>query len=123
MKFLIKLILSVVLTLVLSMWLPFWAPAIGIILINYFIKSSGWSSFFSGFLGMGLTWLVYAWMLSTGEANVINEKMAEIFMGLSPEIMFIISGLIGGITGGISAVIGFLFQPAVKVNMSNNPYH
>ncbi len=123
MKFLVKTILAAGLTILLSPYFPFWASAIAILILNFVVRTGGWSSFFSGFFGMGITWSVYAWMLSAGDATLINEKISEVFMGLPSDLMFLIAGTIGAITGGISGLTGFLLTPKKVVKSSGNPYH
>ena len=111
MKFLVQLVTIVVIAFILQSFLPWWTMTVGAFFIGYLFKSSGWSSFLSGFLGVGLLWVIMAWIIDSQTASILSEKIAQLFPGKSVILLFLFTGIVGGLSGGLASLTGSLLQP------------
>lgn len=117
MKFLIHTFIIIILTAILQMFLPWWALMIASFIVSFFVYNTRSKSFFSGFLGVGILWIAYASYIDANTSSILTSKVAQIF-NFPPTILtlpntfflILITGLIGGIPAGFSALTGHLFR-------------
>ena len=121
MKLLIKIALVAILTLLLGPYYHFWAAAVIAIVTNYIIRTGSWSSFLSGFLGVGITWYFYALYLYSDGSENIARMIAEIF-GMHPQLLFAIAAVLGGLVGGLGGVVARSFYQLFD-KKKYTPYH
>jgi len=106
MKFILKVVLIAALSYILELFLPWWSVVISGFLIGALIPTGGFNSFLSGFLGVGLLWLIFAFALHNSSDGILTEKVAQIFQLSQPALLIVISALIGGLAGGLGALTG-----------------
>jgi hypothetical protein len=106
MKFIIQLITIIALAYILSLFLPWWSIVIAGFFGGYMVKSS--HNFLAGFFGIGLLWSVHALIINITSAVPLADKIAQIMMVNSAPLLILITGVIGGLVGGLSAVTGSL---------------
>ncbi|NOS93098.1 MAG: hypothetical protein HOP30_14345 [Cyclobacteriaceae bacterium] len=107
MKFIIQIVVTIIISFALQSFLPWWTLAIGAFGAAYFIDNKALASFAAGFLGAALLWIGMAYYLDHATQSIITEKVNK----LLPLNAFVLTGLIGGIVGGLSALTGtFLRQ-------------
>lgn len=107
---LIQFILTAIITWLAQLFLPWWSLVIiaGIIAL-FFTHKYGATSFFVGFLSVGLVWFLAAFMATNGVDNqILPAKMGELFGGLSRMSLILTTAAIGGIMGGFGALTGSL---------------
>lgn len=109
-KVLIKLLLIAALAYLLQNVFAWWAAVLAAFLINFIIYSKGPSSFFSGFLGVGLLWLILAFITDISTDSVLTEKVAEIFTLPSAGLLILVTAIIGGLAGGFGGLTGSLLR-------------
>ena len=117
MKFVIKLILIIVLCYLLQLILPFWVVAIVAFLVNLAIKSNGWSSFFSGFLGVALLWFLVASGIDSRTESILTHRVAELF-SLSNFLLTVVTAVIGGLVAGMGGLTASMLQAQSKKSKS-----
>ena len=106
MRLLIKILIVSVLSYYGQMLFPWWIVVIAPGLVSLFLHSKSSSSFVSGFLGVGLVWFVLAWYTHEKTEGVLSEKIASLF-SLSDAIhLIVLTGLVGGLAGGLGALTG-----------------
>lgn len=115
MKFTIKIILTAVISFLLQQLLPWWAIAVAAFLVAIFIRSSGFSDFMAGFLGVGLLWLVMAWWIDMETDSLLTQKIAALLSVNKAYIIIMITGLIGGIVGGFGALSAHFLRKTLKI--------
>ncbi len=107
MKFIIQIVVTIIIGFALQSFLPWWTLAVGAFGVAYFIDNKALASFAAGFLGAALLWIGMAYYLDYATQSIITEKVNK----LLPLNAFVLTGLIGGIVGGLSALTGtFLRQ-------------
>ena len=121
MKFFAKTIVIGVLALLLGPFFHLWAAAVISLIVNFAIRTNSLSTFFSGFLGVGLTWYFYSLYLVSNGSEAIAGKVAAVF-GLSSGLLILVGALLGGIIGGLGgATARSIYRLFEKKKY--NPYH
>jgi len=109
MLFFIILILS----LVASFVLPWWMVAIISFVAALIIGKSSAHAFWSAFVAIFIVWVVMAMFKSIPNDHILATRMAHVFpLGGSWIILTIITGFIGGLVAGMSALSGQLIKQA-----------
>jgi hypothetical protein len=122
MKFIIRTIIIVVAAHFSLMYFPWWSIAICAFFAGAVIAGKNISTFFSGFVGLGLLWLLQAFIIHNDSNGILSNKIAELF-GLGDGVyMVIISGLIAAIVGGFSTLSGFRFRKMFSRDKSRGLY-
>lgn len=110
MRFIFKIILIAGLSYLFELFLPWWSVVIAAFLVNLWMPSKGFVDFLSGFLGVGLLWLIYAWLIDSDTASVLSARIAQLFNMPNASFMIAVTGLVGGIAGGFAALSGSQFR-------------
>ena len=106
-KNLTNFFLTLVLAVVLSLFLPWWAVMLAGALAAILIPLKKAWVFFSPFMAVLLYWSVYAYFLSSGNDFILAGKISQLLqLGGSPFLLILVTGIIGGIAAGVSAVFG-----------------
>ena len=106
MKFLIQVITTLVVCFILQYFMPWWTMAIGAFGVGYFFKSNGYRSFLAGLLGVSLLWLNMSFYIDLATHSLLTEKVNR----LLPVNAFLLTGIIGGLVGGLAALTGSLLK-------------
>jgi ABC-type phosphate/phosphonate transport system permease subunit len=91
-----------------------WDFALIAFLVAYFTNANGWSSFLSGFLGIGILWFVLSTLMNGANDGLLAGKVSEILKLPSSMALIIATALIGGLVGGFSALTGSLFRAVIN---------
>jgi hypothetical protein len=110
MLFLIILILS----LVSGYFLPWWMVAVIAFLSALFIGKTSGQSFWSGFGGIFVAWAILALIKSLPNDNMLAQRVAKLFQLPNWILILLITALIGGLVGGVSALSGMLIKKVLK---------
>ena len=122
-KALSEILLTAFLAAILQWWLPWWVVAIAAFVVAAIYNSrSIWQAFVSGFLGIGLLWFVYTFIIDISSLYILSSKVATIF-GVPTILLCIITALIGGITGGLGALCGNLFRKMFNPRQQQTTYY
>jgi hypothetical protein len=106
MKFLIQVLFTIVFCAVLQFFLPWWTLAIGAFVVAFLFDNKSFPAFAAGFLGVILLWLSVAAYISMVTDSILTSKLNQ----LLPINSFVITALVGGLVGGLSALTGSLFR-------------
>jgi hypothetical protein len=108
MKFLTYIGITIVAALGLTVLLPWWSAALAGFISGFFFSQSGGKNFLAGFIALFLVWAGLAWWIASGTDSLLPQRIAEIFMigSLGPMGIIAVTGLIGGLTGGLGAWAG-----------------
>lgn len=88
--------------------LPWWAVGGIALLASAVVGLRPLRSFFIGFFAAGLLWGgMAAWLHHAGN-EILALRIGELFGGLPPLVLFIITGVLGGLLGGFGALTGSL---------------
>lgn len=95
--------------------LPWWTIAVIPFAVDQIGKSRPYWSFSAGFYGISIYWMAIAFVLDYRNSHLLATRMLKIF-GLPNYyiLLILLTGLIGGIIGGLSAISGAYFQEAFR---------
>jgi hypothetical protein len=110
MLFLVILILS----FFSSYFLPWWFVAVIAFVAALFIGKKPWQAFMAGFLSVFLAWTVLALLKTLPNDNILATRVAHLMQLPGWIWLLMVTGLIGGLLGGMSALSGSLISKSIK---------
>ena len=122
MKFFLKVVLIAALSFFLQQWLPWWIIAPASFLVTISTNSRGSSDFMAGFLGAGLLWAIVAWLVDRETNSLLTQKIADLFSVGKPYVIIIITGLLGGLVGGLGALSGHFVRRVFNQHAKTNAF-
>jgi hypothetical protein len=110
MLFLLKTALIALASYIGQLFFPWWIIAVTAFLVGAIVPSRIINSFLSGFLGVGLLWLVSSWIIDMRSQSILSEQLAPLFSLEDTAYMILASAVIGAMVGGMGALSGDLFM-------------
>lgn len=110
MKFIAKLVLIAALSYLAEQFFSWWIVAVCAFGVNLFLPTKGFNAFLSGFLGVGLLWLLFAGMIDQRTSGILTEKIAGVMQLNNDFLLVALAGLVGGLVGGMAALTGSLLR-------------
>lgn len=110
-NFLISFLLILAFSYVLQLFLPWWSMVIIALIIGYSLEQKSYLAFLTGFFAVFVLWAGYAYLLSSANENLLADKVAELMKALTggkTSILILLTGLLGGIAGGLGCLTGNL---------------
>ena len=108
MKSLISILLIAVLTLLFGYLLPWWSLVIPCVLYGFLYGQKAGRSFRNAFIGVALCWMITALTVHLTSGSELPFLVAGLFPGGSVVVIYLLTGLTGGLTGGFAALTGYL---------------
>lgn len=102
-RFLIQVLFIMIFASVLELLLPWWSVAFAAFVGGLMFNSR--FNFLSGFLSVGLLWLLTSLIIDITASADLAKKVAAIFM-LNKPLLFLVTSLIGAFVGGFAAMAG-----------------
>jgi hypothetical protein len=108
------LVIALLVFITQSLLYQWWIIAIDAFLAALLLGRSGWQSFFSGFLGVGVVWFGQAFFLNYQNEGLLMAKVAQLFQLPDDYWLLLITGLVGGLVGGFSALSAYSIKSLWK---------
>jgi hypothetical protein len=106
-NFIVSVFVIIFLSSLLQPFLPWYIVAAVAFVTGYFIKQSPLSAFAAGFVAIFLLWISYAFVLSHANNDLLARKVATLLpMGGHVSLLLLVTGIIGGLVSGLSALTG-----------------
>ncbi len=106
-KTLINFIATIILAYLLSLFMPWWSVMTVALATAMFFPLKKAAIFFVPFLAILLFWFVYSYILSSGNDFTLAKRIAVLLpLGGNPYILMLVTGCVGGLAAGISAIFG-----------------
>ena len=99
-----------------SYFLPWWVGPVVAFLLAILFGNTSVNSFLSGFFALTLVWIVVALLKSLPNGNILASRVSLLFHLHRWIYLLILTGFIGGLTGGLAALSGFLLKKAFSSN-------
>ena len=94
---------------------PWWISAVVAFWVGFWIADSPQRSYLYGFASMLLMWSIFAGFQSSANGGLITTAFSNVFGGkVSGGQLIWLTGLIGGLVGGFSAMSGTLLRQIFK---------
>ncbi|TCZ73857.1 hypothetical protein [Flaviaesturariibacter aridisoli] len=107
MRFLVSVLLIALLSFIAGRYLPWYSLAFVAFGVGAFVPQRLLRAFLSGFLGIFLLWFLLALWLDTRNEQLLSQRVAELLhLGQSSVLLLLVTGLVGGIVGGLAALSG-----------------
>jgi hypothetical protein len=110
MLFLVILILS----FAVSYFLPWWIAAVIAFLAAFILGKTSVRSFWSGFAALFVSWAAIALIKTTPNDNMLASRVAHLLQLPDWIWLLLVTALVGGLVGGMSALSGVLLKKAFK---------
>src|ERR1700712_1535428 len=108
-------IIILILSFASGYFLPWWVVAIAAFLAALFIGKTSAQSFWSGFGGVFIVWTVLALFKSIPNDHILAKRVIQLFpLPHHWILLLLITALVGGLVGGMSALSGVLLKKAFK---------
>lgn len=111
-----NILLTALLALLLQLVLPWWSLTFAAAGVAWFRYEKPLKSFFFGFLGIFLLWFSIALIVHFVNEGILSNRLATLFNLPSPYLPVLITGLLGGFSGGFAALTGSLLRKALVPN-------
>ncbi|MCY7290825.1 MAG: hypothetical protein LH615_01455 [Ferruginibacter sp.] len=114
MKFFISILLIAVVSFAASLFMPWWIIAAAAFIVSFAIPQRPLLAFLSGFLALFILWIGVSLYISSANDDLLVHKMAVLFIKTdNPILLFLLTGLIGGLVGGFGSLSGRLLRQIV----------
>jgi hypothetical protein len=114
-KNIINFIATIILAYVLSLILPWWSVMTATLTTALFLPLKRTAVFFVPFLAILLFWVVYSYLLSSGNDFTLAKRIAVLLpLDGNPYVLMLVTGIVGGLAAGIAAVFGKQLSLVVK---------
>lgn len=103
----INFIATILLAYLLSLFLPWWSVMIAALATALFIPLKKTAVFFVPFLAILLFWIVYSYMLSSGNDFTLAKRISVLLpLGGNPYVLMLVTGIVGGLAAGVAGIFG-----------------
>lgn len=110
-NFLLATVLTAAAAALLQYFLPWWSVAIAAAVVGFLYNEGKFAAFTSGFIGIFVLWTVHAFSISLANHHILAEKIAQLFpLGGHGSLVILITGIVGGLVGGLAALSGNLYR-------------
>jgi hypothetical protein len=107
-------IIILILSLIAGFITPWWVAAIIAFVTALYAGKKPAQAFWSGFAAVFIVWVVLALFKSVPNNHVLASRVAVLFHLPGWTILLILTSLIGGLVGGMSALSGVLVRKAFE---------
>lgn len=121
MKMILNIILIIAFGSLAGVYFPFWSLAIVAFAFSIMIRTRAISSFLSGFIAIFILWFMLAFLTDRETDAILTTRVATIF-SLSNIGLMGLTGLIGGLVGGMGAISGTLLADLFKKKRKSRYY-
>lgn len=114
-KNIINFTATIILAILLSIFLPWWSVMTAALTTALFVPLKKAAVFFVPFLAILLFWIVYSYLLSSGNDFTLAKRIAILLpLGGDPYVLMLVTGVVGGLAAGIAAIFGKQLSLMVK---------
>ena len=111
MKFIVSLILMAALSFAACLYFPWWCIAIVCFIVAVLIPQRAGIAFLCGFLALFILWAGLSFWISHNNAHVLAHKISVVILKKDdPNMLIIVTGLIGAIVAAFAALTGSLLR-------------
>jgi len=106
MKFLIQVVLTILLSYIAEQFLPWWTIGICAAIVAMGLTLNKITAFLGGFTAISLLWMIVATLIDVRTNAILSTKIAPLLGFQSATLLILLTGLVGGIVGGLGALSG-----------------
>lgn len=88
-------------------FLPWWTSLIVALAVEMAFWKGDGTSFFSGFYGISIPWILLSAYIDINNGSILSKQILALFhLPQYSAVMIVLTGLIGGIVGGLGSLTG-----------------
>lgn len=107
MKFGASVLLIIIVSFAAGLYLPFWSVGLVSFCVAAFIYQKPGMAWLTGFVSIFIFWSLLAFMIDAQNDGILSARMSSLFpLGGSSALLIGITGVVGAIIGGLSALSG-----------------
>ena len=106
MKFLIQIALTILLSYIAEQWLPWWTVSICAAVVAMGLTLNKITAFLGGFTAISLLWMIVATLIDVRTNAILSAKIAPLLGLRNGTLLILLTGLVGGMVGGLGALSG-----------------
>lgn len=106
MKFILRVALTALLSYIIEQWLPSWSIMICAGIVSMYIRTNSATAFLDGFVAISLLWMSQASVIDVRTNSILSAKIAPLLGFQSPVVLILLTGLAGGMLGGVGGMSG-----------------
>lgn len=111
MKFLASVFLMALVGFALGLYLPWWSVALAGLGISFFLYQKPLLALLTGFISIFLLWGLLTIVRSQANDHILAHRVSILILQKdSPNLLILVTALIGGIAGGMGALCGSLLR-------------
>ncbi len=115
MKFVVSILLMGALSAAACLFFPWWSIAVVCFVVAVCIPQPHWVSFCTGFLSLFIVWAGLSYWISDQNNHILAHRVSILILKKdSPLGLILLTGFIGGIVGGLSALTGRTMRTAIR---------
>jgi hypothetical protein len=115
MKFIVSIVVTALLAFSMGLILPWWSVAIAGLISGALIPQKLLLALLSSFLAVFLLWGIMALYISISNDHILAHRISILVLKKdNPILLVVFTGLLGGITAGISSLTGRSFILMIK---------
>lgn len=116
MRFVLHIGLTALLICIVQRWLPAWSVVICAGVVAMGMASTYTHAFLGGFTGVSLVWMTASAVIDVRTHSILSAKIAPLLGLSSPILLVLLTGLIGGVLGGLGAISGHQIRQLWRPN-------
>lgn len=115
MNLFLRIVVIGLLASVCQYYLPWWTSILVALGVELVLGKAGKDAFFSGFYGISIPWMILAAYIDIKSDSVLTVRILQLFkLPQFSIILIILTGLLGGISGGVGSLTGGWLKALVK---------
>lgn len=107
MKMIASIVAIIVLGYILQMVTPWWGIVLAVVIVTFVLNKNYWTSFVVGFIAVFLFWGGFALIKDLANESLLSSQVGELLSGLPSIGLVAITGVLGGLLGGLSGMLGY----------------
>lgn len=110
MNFLRNTLIIAVVTFLAQLIMPWWIVAVVAFVLGFALFDKGLQAFFSAFSAVFLLWSIYALVIDVRNEHILSARIAQLFHLPNSIVLILVTGFVGGLVAGFSALSGRLIK-------------
>lgn len=105
MRFIIVIVTTAVFSFISGIYYPWWMIAVISFAVSLLLPQKPAVAFIAGFLSIFLLWIILAASINASNNGILAGRIGQLLKtGSNPAILIFITGLVGGLISGMSAI-------------------
>jgi uncharacterized membrane protein YfcA len=114
MKFILALLMMAAFSFVACIYFPWWTITIAVAFISIVLHQDAKKSFFAGFFALFFLWAGLNYWISMNNEHLLAQQLSVLIIKMKqPLALVFMTGFVGGLVGGLSAVVGYYARNAM----------